>query len=127
VRARGLCRNEFAPNRVPRATTDPRRRATRSCFTKLGEELDGRSRRTIARRDPCGIGNSGSLLLRNDQVSDNTGSAHGNSGSAQGGGIWNSILFGAEPQLLALDHTTVAHTASAHGLVAAAAAAAAAA
>ena len=42
----------------------------------------------------AGITNNGPLVLSDDRVSGNTGSANGQSGFAQGGGIWNGLLFG---------------------------------
>jgi hypothetical protein len=56
-----------------------------------------------------GIVNNGALALRNDRISHNTGIAQGASGFAQGGGIWNGVLFGASPGQLTLDHTNVDH------------------
>jgi hypothetical protein len=57
----------------------------------------------------AGISNNGPLVLASDRVSGNTGSANGESGSAQGGGIWNGLLFGGPTSPLTLQHTTVTH------------------
>jgi hypothetical protein len=49
-----------------------------------------------------GVTNGGALNLRNTVVSDNRGVANGQSGFAQGGGIWNGQPFGSDgpsPQL----------------------------
>jgi hypothetical protein len=56
-----------------------------------------------------GVVNNGALELRNDQISRNGGTATGAGGYAQGGGIWNGVLFGASPEQLALVNTTVDH------------------
>ena len=42
----------------------------------------------------AGISNNGPLVLTGDRVSDNTARANGQSGFAQGAGIWNGLLFG---------------------------------
>jgi len=54
-----------------------------------------------------GILNNGLLELDGVQVSDNAGTATGPTGTAQGGGIWNGMLFPAPQVQLTLDHTTV--------------------
>jgi hypothetical protein len=55
----------------------------------------------------AGISNNGPLVLTDDRVSANTGSANGQSGSAHGGGIWNGLLFGGPTSPLTLQHTAV--------------------
>jgi hypothetical protein len=55
----------------------------------------------------AGISNNGPLVLTNDRVSGNTGSADGQSGFAQGGGIWNGVLFGGPTSPLTLQDTAV--------------------
>jgi hypothetical protein len=55
----------------------------------------------------AGITNNGPLLLTGDRVSGNAGSANGESGSAQGGGIWNGLLFGGPTSPLTLRGTAV--------------------
>jgi hypothetical protein len=54
-----------------------------------------------------GIANNGLLELRNDQISENTGTAVGPAGFAQGGGIWNGVLFTPPPVQLTLTNTVV--------------------
>ena len=54
-----------------------------------------------------GIANVGALVLRNDVISGNSGTATGSGGFGQGAGIWNGSLFGSDPILLTLDKTTV--------------------
>ncbi|MDP9255713.1 MAG: right-handed parallel beta-helix repeat-containing protein [Actinomycetota bacterium] len=55
-----------------------------------------------------GLTNNGLLELRNDQIRGNTGVATGPAGFAQGGGIWNDVLFHDPPVVLALHNTVVA-------------------
>jgi hypothetical protein len=55
-----------------------------------------------------GLTNNGLLELRNDQIRGNTGAASGPAGFAQGGGIWNDVLFHDPPVVLALHNTVVA-------------------
>jgi hypothetical protein len=47
------------------------------------------------------------VTLIGDSVADNSGSATGPSGEAQGGGIWNGTTFTGPPVELALQHTAV--------------------
>jgi len=54
-----------------------------------------------------GIVNNGFLELRNDRIGDNTGTATGSSGLAEGGGIWNGVLFNPPPFELTLANTIV--------------------
>jgi hypothetical protein len=54
-----------------------------------------------------GVLNNGLLELDGVQVSGNSGKAIGPTGTAQGGGIWNGMLFPAPQVQLTLDHTTV--------------------
>jgi hypothetical protein len=54
-----------------------------------------------------GIVNDGLLDLNNVRVEDNHGVAHGNGGFAQGGGIWNGLLFVPPPVSLSLEDTSV--------------------
>jgi hypothetical protein len=56
-----------------------------------------------------GIVNNGLLELRNDLITGNSGTASGPDGFAQGGGIWNDVLFFDPPVQLTLEHTVVAH------------------
>jgi hypothetical protein len=61
-----------------------------------------------------GIVNNGLLELRNDQVRDNIATADGPTGFAQGGGIWNGVIFVPPPVELVLANTLVTrNTASA--------------
>jgi hypothetical protein len=55
----------------------------------------------------AGISNNGPLVLSHDRVSGNTGIADGRSGFAQGGGIWNGLLFGGPTSPLAVRDTVV--------------------
>ena len=54
-----------------------------------------------------GIVNNGPLTLRHTLVSGNVGTAHGATGFAQGGGIWNGLLFGGPTSPLALQGSIV--------------------
>lgn len=54
-----------------------------------------------------GIINNGPLLLSNDQVNGNVGTATGLTGFAEGGGIWNGVLFGGPDSPLTLENTHV--------------------
>jgi len=54
-----------------------------------------------------GITNDNPLALVNDQVSDNSGSATGPSGTEEGGGIWNSASLSGGPAQLSLQNTKV--------------------
>jgi hypothetical protein len=54
-----------------------------------------------------GITNNGPLVLTNDVVVRNTGIANGTSGLAQGGGIWNGVLFGGPDSPLTLNGSRV--------------------
>lgn len=59
----------------------------------------------------AGVVNGGSLVVRNTQISDNKADATGQSGFAQGGGIWNGQPFGPDNSPaphLTLDNTHVA-------------------
>ena len=55
----------------------------------------------------AGLSNDGPLLLANDQIANNKGIATAPTGSGQGGGIFNGIIFGAPPVLLTLQNTSV--------------------
>ena len=55
----------------------------------------------------AGITNNGPLLLRHVQVDDNAGTAKGLTGFAEGGGIWNGVLFGGPQSPLTLENTHV--------------------
>jgi hypothetical protein len=58
----------------------------------------------------AGITNDGVLELRNTQLRDNSGTATGPSGAAQGGGIWNgALLFGPPSAQLTVDDSTITH------------------
>jgi hypothetical protein len=59
----------------------------------------------------AGILNAGLLELRGTQVSENLGSATGSSGTAQGGGIWNSQLPDGPPVQLTLRDSSVTRNA----------------
>jgi hypothetical protein len=61
----------------------------------------------------AGISNNGPLLLRNDLVAANVATANGQSGFAQGAGIWNGIIFGGPVSSLTLRHTAVVHNTAA--------------
>jgi hypothetical protein len=54
-----------------------------------------------------GIFTNSLLELRNVLVSDNSGTANGPAGVAQGGGIWNGIELSGPPVELTLDNTSV--------------------
>ena len=56
----------------------------------------------------AGLSNDGVALLKDDQIDHNTGSASAPNGSAQGGGIFNGIVFGQPPVQLSLLDTSVA-------------------
>jgi hypothetical protein len=64
----------------------------------------------------AGISNNGPLVLTSDRVSGNIGSANGESGSAQGGGVWNGLLFGGPTSPLTLQDTAVTHNTLTGGL-----------
>jgi hypothetical protein len=53
------------------------------------------------------ISNNGPLVLTNDSVAKNRGIANGTSGFAQGGGIWNGVLFGGPDSPLTLQNSRV--------------------
>jgi len=55
----------------------------------------------------AGMVNEGLLTLRNDQISNNHGTATGTSGHAQGGGIWNSLIGSPVNPQLTLNDTSV--------------------
>ena len=55
----------------------------------------------------AGITNDGLLVLRNDLVAGNVGTANGSTGFARGGGIWNGHLFNGGAIQLTLDGTAV--------------------
>jgi hypothetical protein len=55
----------------------------------------------------AGILNNGLLALKDDLISDNSGSATGMSGFAEGGGIWNGSVIFAPPVQLTLENTNV--------------------
>jgi hypothetical protein len=58
----------------------------------------------------AGIWNIGLLTLQDTTVGKNTGTVHGPSGMAQGGGIWNSPIPGGPPSVqLTLTDSTVTH------------------
>jgi hypothetical protein len=54
-----------------------------------------------------GIANAGALVLHNDVISGNNGTASGSGGFGQGAGIWNGSLFGSDATGLTIDRTTV--------------------
>jgi hypothetical protein len=57
-----------------------------------------------------GITNNGALELRNTRISDNTGTATGPTGDAQGGGIWNgALLFGSQSAELTVRDSKISH------------------
>ena len=60
-----------------------------------------------------GIVNNGVLELRNDQIRDNTGTASGPTGFAQGGGIWNGLLFNPRSVLTLVNTIVTRNTLSA--------------
>ena len=55
----------------------------------------------------AGLTNDGVLLLKNDRIDHNSGAASAPSGSGQGGGIFNGVIFGAPPVQLTLQDTSV--------------------
>jgi hypothetical protein len=55
----------------------------------------------------AGVSNNGPLALTGDRISGNMGSADGQSGSAEGGGISNGVFGG--PTSLSVQNTTVTH------------------
>jgi hypothetical protein len=55
----------------------------------------------------AGLTNDGLLVLRNDLVAGNVGTANGSTGFARGGGIWNGHLFNGGAIQLTLDGTAV--------------------
>jgi hypothetical protein len=58
----------------------------------------------------AGITNDGVLELRTTRISDNTGTATGPIGAAQGGGIWNgALLFSPPTAQLTVRDSTIAH------------------
>ena len=65
-------------------------------MTDRRSSTTGRSRTAAgtATVQGAGISNNGPLVLTHDRVSGNTASANGQSGFAQGAGIWNGLLFG---------------------------------
>ena len=54
------------------------------------------------------IANNGTLELRNDEIRQNTATVSAPAGSAQGGGMFNAVVF-EEPQQLTLENTNVMH------------------
>ncbi|HEY1345322.1 MAG TPA: hypothetical protein VGF54_10085 [Streptosporangiaceae bacterium] len=59
--------------------------------------------------EAVGVLSDSFLELDGVQVSGNTGTATGPTGTAQGGGIWNGVEFAGPQVQLTLDHTTVTH------------------
>jgi hypothetical protein len=57
----------------------------------------------------AGIFSNSLLDLRGDRVSDNSGTATGPAGAAEGGGIWNGIELSGPPVTLTLENTSVTH------------------
>jgi hypothetical protein len=58
----------------------------------------------------AGITNNGVLELRTTRTNDNTGTATGPSGDAQGGGIWNgALLFGSPSAELTVQDSKITH------------------
>jgi hypothetical protein len=55
----------------------------------------------------AGIFNGGLVELINSQIADNSGTATGPAGEAQGGGIWNGDEFTSPPVQLTLQNTSV--------------------
>lgn len=55
----------------------------------------------------AGLTNDGVMLLLRDRISRNTGTATGPTGDAQGGGIFNGVVFGQPPVTLTLRQTQV--------------------
>jgi hypothetical protein len=64
----------------------------------------------------AGLTNDGLLVLRNDLVAGNVGTANGSSGFARGGGIWNGHLFNGGAIQLTLDGTAVLRNTLAGGV-----------
>jgi hypothetical protein len=65
------------------------------------------SREGEATVQAAGVLNDGQLRLRDVLIADNVGKAIGESGFAQGGGIWNGALLNEGPSELTLQRTTV--------------------
>ena len=58
----------------------------------------------------AGLTNQGALELRNTRIDENTGTATGAAGAAQGGGIWNGALIPDGPPVkLTLKNSSVTH------------------
>lgn len=74
-----------------------------------GNMTSASSRKGSAEVFGSGLLNDGLLVLRNSVLTDNVGVAHGPSGTARGGGIWNGSLYNPAPAQLTLAGTTVTH------------------
>jgi hypothetical protein len=55
----------------------------------------------------AGLLNNGLMTISNSTISHNRGEAHGQDGTAQGGGIWNGQLFGGPTSPLTLQNSQV--------------------
>lgn len=91
-----------------------RQRAERPGSSRGRRECDDHEhahRRQYGHGDGTNRGRSGNrrrpVLLTHDRVSGNTGIANGPSGFAQGGGIWNGLLFGGPTSPLTVRDTVV--------------------
>ena len=73
----------------------------------VGNRSSANAREGAATVQGAGISNNGPLVLTHDRVSANTGSADGQSGFAQGAGIWNGLLFGGPTSPLTIQDTAV--------------------
>jgi len=74
-----------------------------------GNTTSAFSRKGSAEVFGSGLLNDGLLVLRNSVLTDNVGVAHGPSGTARGGGIWNGSVYNPGPAQLTLAGTSVTH------------------
>jgi hypothetical protein len=72
-----------------------------------GNTVTARATGGAATIQGVGITNDGPLTLANSEVLGNTGTATGQGGFVQGGGIWNGLLFGGPESPLTLQNTHV--------------------
>jgi hypothetical protein len=91
-------------------TNDPRLLTVRNSIIS-GNTLLAASTTGSAAVQGAGIFNNSLLELIGDAVSNNSGTAVGPSGTAQGGGIWNGVDLSGPPVQLTLAGTTVTHNA----------------
>jgi hypothetical protein len=72
-----------------------------------GNTVSASSTTGSATAQGAGLTNDGVLVLKDDRIANNGGTASAPSGSDQGGGIFNGVVFGAPPVELTLQDTTV--------------------